>query len=164
MYLCDMEGCPKAGQPLTHNMIKNHRKTFKKYGACFKSLKVENEGETLSHQIRSQAGKSIYPRKCENPGCPNKDELLSKCVYNNHKRSFAEYNVCNRRQQLERDKNIYPLKCQNPGCTSKKLLKQKPFTRHLENYKKYGKCRAPQVRKFKQKEFPKLCKNPDCPR
>ena len=38
MYLCDNEGCPKAGQPLSLNTNKNHRKNFKKYGACYKSL------------------------------------------------------------------------------------------------------------------------------
>lgn len=35
-YLCDIRGCPKAGMPLTQDMAKNHRKTFKKYGVCLK--------------------------------------------------------------------------------------------------------------------------------
>ena len=35
-YLCDMPGCPKSGMPLSQDMAKNHRKTFKKYGVCLK--------------------------------------------------------------------------------------------------------------------------------
>ena len=35
-YICDIKGCPKAGMPLTQDMVKNHRKTFKRYGFCLK--------------------------------------------------------------------------------------------------------------------------------
>ena len=106
MYLCDNEGCPKAGQPLSCDTNKNHRKNFKKYGACYKSLSIDQ----LSYQIKSKTGESVYPRKCPNPGCPLGDKLLTKCTFNLHKRSFEEYNVCNRRQ-LEKNRPVYPLPC-----------------------------------------------------
>ena len=73
MYLCDQKGCPKAGQPLSLFVAKNHRKTFKKYGACFKSLNIKADGEMPTYQTKSKVGESVYPRKCANEGCPKGD-------------------------------------------------------------------------------------------
>ena len=146
MYLCTNPGCPKAGLPLTRNTIKNHRKTYKKYKVCYKSLEFKEEGQ-VSYQKKSKNGESIYPRKCPNPGCPLGDQLLSKCMYNIHRRSFKENGVCSKRKQLQREKPIYPMRCKNVNCPSDKLLRKKAFLQHMQNFEKYGKCYAPQIRK-----------------
>lgn len=100
-YLCDIPGCPKSCMPLSQDMAKNHRKTYKKYGVCLKQ-QLTLKGGAKSLIIKSKKGESIYPRRCANPNCPKKDKLLKKTVYNYHKRNFDEHGVC-MREQLERN-------------------------------------------------------------
>ena len=94
-YLCDVPGCPKEGIPLSQDMAKNHRKTFKKYGVCLKQY-LNLDVNAIPPSIKSKRGESIYPRACVNPNCPKGETFLTKTIYNYHKRNYDEFAVCMR--------------------------------------------------------------------
>ena len=161
-YLCEIPGCPKSGMPLTQDVAKNHRKSFKKYGYCLKQQFTKKGGPPYTLIDKSKNGESIYPRRCLNQDCPMGDQLLKKSVYNYHKRNFNEHGVCTR-DQLERNQSLYPRLCENPDCPNKKPLKKDQFLRHLQNFQSTGSCYLVARTKKRKREFPKKCKNPLCP-